>query len=82
MSAIDTGTYSLGTIDPSLYKISDDDDIYEISSSHLGRMWFAVEYEREGERLLVTLIKAKNLPNRQPGVENSCDPFVRYSLLH
>ena len=72
-----TGAYSLGSIDPSLYKIADEDDDYEIPRDHLGRVWFAVEYERETEKLLVTLIKAKNLPSRQLGSDNGCDPFVR-----
>ena len=72
------GAYALGSIDPSLYRISDEDDNYEIPPEHLGRIWFAVEYERETEKLLVTLIKARNLPNRAFGGANGCDPFVRY----
>lgn len=75
------GAYALGSIDPSLYRISDEDDEYEIPPNHLGRIWFAVEYERETEKLLVTLIKAKNLPNRAFGATNGCDPFVRIYLM-
>ncbi|XP_070182775.1 synaptotagmin-15-like [Littorina saxatilis] len=75
------GAYALGSIDPSLYKIADEDDDYEIPRDHLGRVWFAVEYERETEKLLVTLIKAKNLPSRQLGSDNGCDPFVRIYLM-
>ncbi|XP_045213417.1 synaptotagmin-15-like isoform X3 [Mercenaria mercenaria] len=75
------GAYALGSIDPSLYRISDEDDEYEIPPDHLGRVWFAVEYERETEKLLVTLIKAKNLPNRTFGAVNGCDPFVRIYLM-
>jgi hypothetical protein len=75
------GAYALGSIDPSLYKIADEDDDYEIPMDHLGRVWFAVEYERETEKLLVTLIKAKNLPSRQMGSDNACDPFVRYVTI-
>lgn len=71
------GAYALGSIDPSLYKIVDEDDTYEIPVDHIGRLWFAVEYERETEKLLVTLIKSKNLPTRQYGNNSSCDPFVR-----
>ncbi|PVD39244.1 hypothetical protein C0Q70_01872 [Pomacea canaliculata] len=48
------GAYALGSIDPSLYKISDEDDDYDIPRDHLGRIWFAVEYELETEKLLVT----------------------------
>ena len=76
-NSIFSGAYALGSIDPSLYKIADEDDDYEIPRDHLGRVWFAVEYERETEKLLVTLIKAKNLPSRQTGSDNGCDPFVR-----
>ncbi|XP_062614521.1 synaptotagmin-15-like, partial [Saccostrea cucullata] len=70
------GAYALGSIDPSLYKIVDEDDDYEIPLDHIGRVWFAVEYERETEKLLVTLMKAKNLPTRQYGNNSSCDPFI------
>ena len=76
-----TGAYALGSIDPSLYRISDEDDNYEIPPEHLGRIWFAVEYERETEKLLVTLIKARNLPNRAFGGTGGCDPFVRYLYI-
>ncbi|CAG5135812.1 unnamed protein product [Candidula unifasciata] len=71
------GAYALGSIDPALYKVADEDDHYDIPPDHIGRVWFATEYERETERLMVTLIKAKNLPSRTQGVDNSCDPFVR-----
>nr|XP_022315982.1 synaptotagmin-15-like isoform X2 [Crassostrea virginica]XP_022319655.1 synaptotagmin-15-like isoform X2 [Crassostrea virginica] len=75
------GAYALGSIDPSLYKIVDEDDDYEIPMDHIGRVWFAVEYERETEKLLVTLMKAKNLPTRQYGNNSSCDPFIRLYLM-
>ena len=73
-----SSAYSLGSIDPSLYKHSDVDDDYDIPDNHIGRIWFAVEYERETEKLLVTLIKAKNLPSRSFSSHNQCDPFVRW----
>ncbi|KAJ8318813.1 hypothetical protein KUTeg_003904 [Tegillarca granosa] len=75
------GAYALGSIDPSLYKIVDEDDDYEVPPDHIGRIWFAVEYERETEKLLVTLIKAKHLPVRQFGNNSSCDPFARIYLI-
>ena len=71
------GAYNLGSIDPTLYKINDDDEHYEFDEDHVGRCWFAVEYERESEKLLVTLMKCKNLPSRSMGSTNACDPFVR-----
>ena len=72
-----SGAYSLGSIDPSLYKMNDADDDYDIPEHHIGRVWFAVEYERESEKLMVTLMKAKNLPSRSLTAANSCDPFCR-----
>ncbi|CAI9735089.1 synaptotagmin-15-like isoform X1 [Octopus vulgaris] len=75
------GAYELGAIDPSLYKIVDEDEDYDMSDDHIGRLWFTVEYERETEKLLVTLIKAKNLPSRTMSSSNGCDPFVRIYLM-
>ena len=43
----------------------------------LGSVRFGVSYERETERLTVTLVRARNLPSRNPGTANACDPFVR-----
>ncbi|KAK2141170.1 hypothetical protein LSH36_1148g00001 [Paralvinella palmiformis] len=71
----------LGSIDPSLYKYHDTDDDYELPDYHIGRIWFRVQYERETEKLLVTLIKARNLPSRSLSHGNTCDPFVRLYLL-
>lgn len=71
------GAYALGSIDPSLYKVVDEDDHYDIPPDHIGRVWFATEYDRETEKLLVTLIKARNLSSRTQGLDNACDPFVR-----
>ena len=72
-----SGAYALGTIAPSLYKMVDEDDNIVYPDDNIGRIWFAVEYERESEKLLVNLIKAKNLPSRVLGNVNGCDPFVR-----
>ena len=72
-----SGAYALGSIDPSLYKMNDEDNDYDFGDDHLGRCWFAVEYERESEKLLLTLMKARNLPSRAMGSTNACDPFVR-----
>lgn len=57
--------------------MTDIDEDYDFGLGHLGRIWFAVEYERESEKLMVTLMKAKNLPSRTLGNNNGCDPFVR-----
>jgi len=55
-------TRPLGSIDPRLYKLATDtdDDDYELPDNHIGRVWFSVKYESQSEKLLVTLVKAKN----------------------
>ena len=59
-------TRPLGNIDPRLYKLASDsdDDDYDPPDNHIGRVWFAVKYEAQSEKLLVTLVKAKNLASR------------------
>ena len=85
----------LGGIDPTLYKTAagsgadDDDDIDDLhegldqvdAGRGLGSVRFGVSYERETERLTVTLVRARNLPSRNPGTANACDPFVRSAQL-
>jgi len=44
---------------------------------NIGRVWMGVEYNADTERLLVTLLQIKNLPSRDRGTANACDPFVR-----
>ena len=55
----------LGGIDPRLYKVSgttdSDDEDYDPPDNHIGRVWFSVRYEAHSEKLLVTLVKARNL---------------------
>ncbi|XP_077999360.1 synaptotagmin-15-like isoform X2 [Glandiceps talaboti] len=76
------GAYVLGEINPQLYKIQDDEEEHNyFPEDHTGRIWFAVEYEHEAERLVVSLIKAKNLPSRVLGSVNQCDPLVKIFLL-
>lgn len=75
-----TGSLSLGRIDPRLYKKTedDDDDDYEVPDNHVGRIWFGVEYEQQTEKLMVTLIKARNLSGRLGSTNPSGgDHFVR-----
>lgn len=76
------GAYSLGAINPELYKDHDEDDNFNnYPEGHIGRLWFALEYEHESEKLVITLIKAKNLPSRVHGSINGCDPYVRLYLM-
>ncbi|XP_064457862.1 synaptotagmin-15-like [Ornithodoros turicata] len=49
--------------------------------SHRGRLWFGIEYDSGGERLVVRVVKARNLPSRVCGSINCCDPFVRIYLM-
>ncbi|RZC34701.1 hypothetical protein BDFB_008383 [Asbolus verrucosus] len=69
--------YGLGVIEPALYKSTLDLDEIQWPEGHIGRIWFSLRYEPSTEKLLVSLLKAKNLPSRTVGTVNSCDPFVR-----
>ncbi len=75
------GAFVLGGLNPELYKLQDDDEETDFPENHVGRIWFAVEYELESERLVVSLIKARNLPSRVRGSVNQCDPLVKMFLL-
>lgn len=65
-------------IEPALYRSTLDLDEIQWPEGHIGRIWFSLRYEPSTEKLLVSLLKAKNLPSRTVGTVNSCDPFVRY----
>ncbi|XP_049800212.1 synaptotagmin-15-like, partial [Schistocerca nitens] len=74
--------YGLGAIDPSLYRGALGlDENMSFPEDHLGRVWFSVRYEPATEKLLVSLLKARNLPSRTVATVNACDPFVRLHLL-
>uniref|UniRef100_A0A7M4EVW3 Synaptotagmin-15-like n=1 Tax=Crocodylus porosus TaxID=8502 RepID=A0A7M4EVW3_CROPO len=72
-----TGAYVIGSINPELYKDPEDNSETNFPEGNIGRLWFSVEYEQETERLLVFLIKARNL--QAPA--DSCSPFVKIYLL-
>uniref|UniRef100_F6RX20 C2 domain-containing protein n=1 Tax=Callithrix jacchus TaxID=9483 RepID=F6RX20_CALJA len=67
----------VGTINPELYKFSEDSSETEFPAGCLGRLWFSVEYEQEAERLLVGLIKARQLQ----APSETCSPLVKLYLL-
>ncbi|XP_019411262.1 PREDICTED: synaptotagmin-15-like isoform X1 [Crocodylus porosus] len=71
------GAYVIGSINPELYKDPEDNSETNFPEGNIGRLWFSVEYEQETERLLVFLIKARNL--QAPA--DSCSPFVKIYLL-
>uniref|UniRef100_A0AAR5QAP0 C2 domain-containing protein n=1 Tax=Dendroctonus ponderosae TaxID=77166 RepID=A0AAR5QAP0_DENPD len=73
--------YGLGVIEPALYKSTLDLDEMSWPEGHIGRIWFSLRYEPSTEKLLVSLLKAKNLPSRNMGTVNNCDPFVRLHLM-
>ncbi|XP_076258076.1 synaptotagmin-15-like isoform X2 [Rhynchophorus ferrugineus] len=73
--------YGLGVIEPALYKSTLDLDEMSWPEGHIGRIWFSLRYEPSTEKLLVSLLKAKNLPSRTLGTVNNCDPFVRLHLI-
>ncbi|XP_026528535.1 synaptotagmin-15 [Notechis scutatus] len=71
------GAYLVGTINPELYRFPEDKSETDFPEGNIGRLWFSVEYEKESERLLVSLIKARKL--RPPS--GSCNPLVKIYLL-
>ncbi|XP_043912440.1 synaptotagmin-15-like isoform X2 [Protopterus annectens] len=71
-----SGVYAFGKINPDLY--SEEADEMDYPDNNIGRLWFVVEYESETERLLVSLIKARNL---QLSSCETCNPFVKIYLL-
>lgn len=69
-------------IDPSLYREQDPLDLESsFDEDNIGRLWFAAQYNPEAERLAVSLIQLRNLPSRVRGVNNGCDPYVRYVVV-
>ncbi|KAM4702874.1 synaptotagmin-15 [Rhinophrynus dorsalis] len=71
------GAYALGSINPALYKYPEDNEETDFPEGNIGRIWFAVEYEHETERLVVSLMKVRNLHFNT----ESCNPFVKIHLL-
>ncbi|XP_063861689.1 synaptotagmin-15-like isoform X2 [Scylla paramamosain] len=82
LSAMTGAASGLGGINPELYKTDElEGDLDQYPEDHIGRVWLQLEYHSDAEKLLVTLIKAKNLPSRLIGSINSCDPYVRLYLM-
>ncbi|XP_047472874.1 synaptotagmin-15-like [Penaeus chinensis] len=80
--AVSGAACSLGTINPELYKTDELEGEYDqYPDDHIGRVWLQLEYFSDSEKLLVNLIKAKNLPSRLIGSINACDPYVRLYLM-
>ncbi|XP_022243077.1 synaptotagmin-15-like isoform X2 [Limulus polyphemus] len=69
----------IGTVQPDLYRNIQDDELVE-SPFPNGRIWFSILYHEEDQILEVTLVKAKNLPGRNPN-QTPRDPFVKLYLL-
>ena len=78
-----SGTCSLGVLDPDLYNGSDDDCAPASGFESVGRLRFSVEFDAGAERLLVCVIRAKNLTSSTLGIRNSltssrlCDSYVK-----
>ncbi|XP_069951944.1 synaptotagmin-15-like [Cherax quadricarinatus] len=74
--------YSLGTLNPELYRIPDHlDEPGSYPAGHLGRIFLTLHYSQESEKLQVGLLRLRNLPSRTFGSTNACDPYVRLSVL-
>ncbi|KAA0203455.1 hypothetical protein HAZT_HAZT003659 [Hyalella azteca] len=75
-----TNIANLGALDPELYKTAGDvlpGDLPCYPHDHLGRVWYRLEYRDDCEKLLVTLLKVRNLPSRNTSSHHSCDPYVK-----
>ncbi|XP_054713832.1 synaptotagmin-15-like [Uloborus diversus] len=86
LSLLQAGPTLLGGLNPELYRSVPDvsgseKDEEEYPEGHQGRLWFCLEYESTLERLIVRVLKARNLPSRVYGQPNCCDPFVRIYLM-
>jgi synaptotagmin-15 len=80
---IETGvTSSIGALNPDLYKspLIPEEDTTNYPEGHLGRVWFSLHYDREQEKLQISLIRIHNLPSRDKDSANACDPLVRYLI--
>lgn len=79
------GAYVLGALNPELYKVppeTDEADGEDYPEDHVGRLWYAMKYDTSDEKLVLSLIKARNLPSRSScSSNNGCDPFVRLCLM-
>ncbi|XP_067828440.1 synaptotagmin-15 [Heptranchias perlo] len=71
------GACALGALIPDLYKFPEEDSETDYPEGNIGRLWLAVQYEQEMERLMVTLIKVRNL--RSPSGTSKF--FVKVCLL-
>ncbi|XP_069876880.1 synaptotagmin-15 isoform X2 [Dipodomys merriami] len=67
----------VGAINPELYQFPEDTSETDFPAGCLGRLWFSVEYQQEAERLLVGLIKARQLQ----APSETCSPLVKLHLL-
>lgn len=69
---------SLGSLNPELYRFPEEGDLSEYPENHIGRLWFSLEYDKDAEKLSVSLGKLRNLPSREMiNNSNACDPFIR-----
>ncbi len=67
----------MGALDPELYRSPEEGDLTDYPEGNIGRLWFTMDYEKEAEKLNVTVGKVRNLPPRDSQSVNACDPFVR-----
>lgn len=83
LAMLEPGPTLLGGLNPELYRISVEkaEEDVDFPDGHVGRAWLGLQYDSAGERLVVSLIKFKNLPSRVYGCNNCCDPFVRIYVL-
>ncbi|XP_067285401.1 synaptotagmin-15 isoform X2 [Pseudorasbora parva] len=54
--------FPLGSIRPDLYQLAEEPSEWALPNGSAVRLWFAVRYQREREQLVVSLLRAANLP--------------------
>uniref|UniRef100_A0A1I8GBD3 C2 domain-containing protein n=1 Tax=Macrostomum lignano TaxID=282301 RepID=A0A1I8GBD3_9PLAT len=71
----------IGHVDPTLYLNFDQDEYYEVTEEHIGRIWFRVRNLPGENKLEVSVFKARNLYNKARRFTNTdCSAFVSVEL--
>lgn len=61
------GWFPLGSLRPDLYQLPEEPSEWALPKGSDVRLWFALRYQDEREQLVVSLLRAANLPSRCQG---------------
>ncbi|XP_065118896.2 synaptotagmin-15 [Paramisgurnus dabryanus] len=59
--------FPLGSLRPDLYQIPEEPSEWSLPNGSAVRLWFALRYQEEKEQLVVSVLRAANLPTRCQG---------------